>query len=196
VVELRGFLLRFLLIATIAGFAAVVGERWLAQTSLPLFKTELAYLDDTFRIDALYIDRDGADQVVRVDVGLARPLSLNGRTYYPDPRGRATASTLVGNLTLPCGLLLAVALAWPVRNGGRLPLRLLALGPGLLLMAMLGIPFILWGALWGVVLQIADPNRFSLPVMWSDILVGGGNFALAIMLGAGIGSIAARRCGR
>jgi hypothetical protein len=193
--ELRGFLLRFLLIALLVGLGAVAGGRLLAQALLPLLKAEIAYLDDTFRVDALYIDRDGADEVLRLEVGLARPLAVGGRTFQPDPRGRATASTLVGNLTLPAGLLLAVALAWPLRNR-RLALRIMVLGPALVLLAMLGVPFILWAALWGVILQVADPHRFSLLLTWSDILLGGGSFALAMLLGAAVGSIGARPAAR
>lgn len=186
---MRGFLYRFLLLAVVAGCIAIPAAEPITAALLPLFHAELARLDDTFRIDRVYLDHDGADRVVRVDVGLAHPITLNGRTFRPDPRGRATASTLVGNLTLPCVLLIAVALAWPCRSREQFAARVLALAPALLLLGLLGIPFLLWGALWGLVVQVADPNRFSPLLMWSDFLLDGGNFALAMALGVGVGSI-------
>jgi hypothetical protein len=190
---LPSFLLRFLIIAAVVGFGAIRGAETITHALLPLFKGELARLDDRFRIDRIYVDHDGADQVVRVEVGLAHEFSVKGRTFRPDPRGLATASTLVGNLTLPCVLLVAVALAWPVRDRALLTLRFLFLVPSLLVLCMLGVPFILWAALWGLILQVADPNGFSPLLMWSDFLLGGGHFALAIVLGACVGSIGARR---
>jgi hypothetical protein len=190
-----GFLRRFALISAVLAVVAVAAGQPLTRALLPAFKWELAWLDDTFRIDRLYLDRDGADQVVRVEVGLARPLTLNGQTFYPDPRGSASASTLVGNLTLPCVLLAAVALAWPVRSRHRrtvLTLRALALVPALLLLGLLNVPFILWAGLWGVVVHIADPNRLSPLLIWGDFLLGGGGCAAALALGACVGRIGAR----
>jgi hypothetical protein len=187
------FVLRFLVIAALLGLVAVREGEQVTQALLPLFKAELAVLDGTFRVDRVYVDRDGADQVVRVNVGLARPLTINGYTFRPDPRGEATSSTLVGNVTLPCVLLAAVALAWPVRERRTLAIRVLLLIPALLLVCLLEAPFILWGALWGLVIQVAHPNGFCLPLIWSEFLVGGGGMALAIALGAALGSLTGRR---
>lgn len=184
-----GFVSRFLVVATVLGFVAIREAQPVVAALLPLFKGELVALDDTFRVDRLYIDREGADQVVRLDVGLAHALSVNGRTFQPDPRGRATASTLVGNVTLPCVLLTAIALAWPLRRWRHLATRALLLGPALLLLCVLNAPFILWAALWGLVVQVADPHPFSPLLMWSDFLIGGGGFALALALGACVGSL-------
>jgi hypothetical protein len=180
------------MLAVVLGLGVLREARPLTEALLPLFESELAHLDDTFRIDRLYIDRDGADQVVRIDVGLAHALTLNGRTFHPDPRGRATASTLVGNVTLPCVLLTAVALAWPIQSRRQWAARGLALLPALLLLCLLDGPFILWAALWGLVIQAADPNRFSALLLWSDFLLSGGAFALAMALGACVGSLTGR----
>jgi hypothetical protein len=117
---------------------------------------------------------------------------VNGRTFYPDPRGTATASTLVGNLTLPCVLLSATALAWPVRRRGLLAIRTLVLPPALLVLCMVDVPFILWAQLWGLVVSVADPGRFSPLLIWSDFLLGGGGLALALALGACVASIGGR----
>jgi hypothetical protein len=190
--EVLRFVLRFLPIAAVMGLFGLQATEPATRALLPLFKWELAVLDDTFRVDRLSIDHDGADQVVRLDVGLARPLTLNGRTFRPDPRGKATASTLVGNLILPCVLLTAVTLAWPIRGWRRLPTRVLLLLPALLLLCLLVVPFLLLGALWGMILDAADPNRFSVLLTWSDFLLGGGSLALAMALGAAVGSLTGR----
>jgi hypothetical protein len=189
---MRGFLLRFLVIAALLGWGALREAQPLTAALLPLFRTELEHLDNTFRIDRLSIDRDGADQVVRIEVGLGRTVILNGRTFSPNPRGAATASTLVGNVTLPCTLLIAVALAWPGGSGRQWAARILVLPPVVALLCALDAPFILWAALWGLIIQAADPNRFSPLLIWSDFLLNGGSFALAIVLGACVGSLTGR----
>jgi hypothetical protein len=186
------FLLRLLLTAALVGLVSVREAQPLTEVLLPLFKGELSGLDDTFRIDRVFIDQDGADGVVRVEVGLARPVSLNGQTYYPDSRGEAMASTLVGNVTLPCVLLIAVAFAWPVPSAGRLAARIVALLPALLLLCLLDVPFILWAGLWSLILRAADPNRLSPLLIWRDFLLSGGALALAMALGACVGSLTGR----
>jgi hypothetical protein len=194
---LRGFVLRFLLIVTVLAALAAFGEERLVEALLPGMKYELTRLDGTFRIDQLSVVKDGADRAVRVEVGLARPLALNGRTFYPDPRGKASASTLVGNAILPCVLLIAVALAWPVRSLRSFAARALLLIPLLLLLLALDGPFLLWGALWGLVLQAAGiPNAFSPLLIWSDFLLNGGGLALALVLGACVAAVAERLSNR
>jgi hypothetical protein len=61
--------------------------------------------------------------------------------------------------------------------------------PALLLLVTLCAPFILWASLWGLVVQTLDPHRFSPLLIWSDCLHSGGAFALAMALGASIGSL-------
>jgi hypothetical protein len=59
-------------------------------------------------------------------------------------------------------------------------------------LCLLDVPFILWAALWGLVIQAADTNRFSALLTWSDFLLSGGAFALAMALGACVGSLTGR----
>lgn len=194
---LSGFLVRFLFIATVLAALDALVEQRFVEALLPGMKYELAHLDGTFRIDGMSVVRDGPDRSVRVDVGLARPLSLNGRTFNPDPRGKASASTLVGNVTLPCVLMVAVALAWPRRSLRSFAARALVLIPVLLLLSALDGPFLLWGALWGLVLQAAGvPNAFSPLLIWTDFLLSGGGLALALVFGACVGVVAERLSNR
>jgi hypothetical protein len=185
--------MRPLLIVAVLAFIAVREAEPLTEALLPLFKSELALLEDTFRIDRLSVEREGADQVVRVEAELARPIRLNGQTLRPDPRNRATASTLTGNVLLPCVLLIAVALVWPVESRRQLAIRLLILVPALLLLLVLDAPFILWAALLGPIAEAVDLHRSSPLFMWRSFLLGGGAFALALALGACVGSATERR---
>lgn len=194
---LSGFLARFLLMITVLAALNALGEERFVTALLPGMKYELAHLDGTFRVDRLSVVKDGADRTLKVDVGLARPLALNGRTFHPDPRGKAAASTLVGNVTLPVLLLVAVTFAWPGRRPQSFAVRALILIPLLLLLLALDGPFLLWGALWGLVLQAAGiPNAFSPLLIWSDFLLNGGVLALALVLGACVAAVAERLSNR
>jgi len=178
----RRFLLRFVLWSVLLGLMAHFGSPCITEALLPVFKDELALLDPAFRIDRLYVDRDGADEVVRLEVGLARTLSVGSRTFRPDPRDRASTSTLADNAVVPCALLIAASLAWPLRSRRELAMRLAALAPAALLLEMLVVPFILLAQLWAALLSSAAPGRFSVLVSWGDFLTGGGALALALIL--------------
>ena len=173
---------KFLLVCAVLVLAAGALSSHLAQALLPLFRAEIAWFGD-YRIDDLSVGREGADQVLRLQAGLAHPLTLNGRTFTPDPRGRATATTLVGNVSVPMIVLTATALAWPVRRSRCYAWRAAALLPALLIMVMLVAPFLLLGSIWGLLVEVADPGRFSPLLLWCDGLESGGAAAIAAALG-------------
>jgi hypothetical protein len=180
---------RFVLLAAILVALAIRYAQPVARFLLPFIAGEIHALDDTYRIDGVYLDQDGADQVIRIDVGLARPLTLNGRTFYPDPRGHATSSTLVGNVTMPAVLAIAVAMAWPAWSKQTYLWRALALVPAILLLWMIDVPLVLWALIWNLHVQAFDPHRFSPLLIWSHFLHGGGRLALAIVAGAIVGGV-------
>jgi hypothetical protein len=184
----RAFALRFLLLASLLGAGSLPFQVPLAQALLPLFRSELAWLDDAFRIDELRIAKDGAESVIRLEVGLARDIVMNGHAASPDPRGKAHSTTLVANLSLPAVLLIAVAMAWPARHSAAYAWRALALVPALLLMWMFDVPFVLWSGFWGLIVDALDPGRFSPLLIWEHFLHSGGRLALAATLGGSIGA--------
>jgi hypothetical protein len=176
-------LVRFILLSLVLGSCAWRAEQTLSAALLPLLRVEIQWMDDVFRVDRLYLARDDGEPVVRLEVGLARTLTVNGRTYYPDPRGSAVSSTLLGNVTLPTVLLIAIVFAVPgtgVFAGMR---RLLAMLPALLVLWTLGAPMILLAGLWRVVFAVAGSPPFSALLLWSDFLQAGGQNVLAIGLG-------------
>jgi hypothetical protein len=180
---LRGFLGRFLLVAPVVVVLTLTLGPPFAKALMPLFKLEIASLDDALRIDALSVSRDGPEQIVLLEVGLARPVTLNGHTFTPDPRGKAISSTLLANLTLPCALLSTLVLAWPAPARRAYLLRLLLLVPAGLTLALLGAPIILLAGIHRLMLEVAAPGSSSALLLWSDFLQTGGALALALALG-------------
>jgi len=177
------FVGKFLVISAALALAAAPLGPGPARTLLPLLRAEITWLGDPFRVEDLSVGREGADQVIRLQVAPAHALRLSGRLLTPDPHGRADATTLLGNITLPAVLLLATALAWPARQPRCYVWRAALLAPALLLTLALIVPLLLLGSLWGLVLQAADPERFSPLLLWCDCLHSGGAAALAAALG-------------
>jgi hypothetical protein len=184
-----GLLLRFVLLSTVLGLCAWRAQESLSAALLPLLKAEIQWLEDTFRVDRLYLSREEGEPVVRLEVGLAHALTVNGQTYYPDPRGSAVSSTLLGNLTLPTVLLIATVFAVPGASAFAHLVRSVAMLPALLLLWTLGVPIILLAGLWRVVFAVAGPVQFSALLTWSDFLQAGGQNALAIGLGVAVAQL-------
>lgn len=176
------FLLRFVVLALVLGGLAHHYANELVDALLPAFRAEINWLDDTYRIDQLFSDTEGADHVVRIVVGLAHCIVLPDGAHCGDPRGLANASTLAGNVTLAGTLLLALALAWPASRVGEYGWRLLCLTFALPLLWALDIPFILWAALWSLHVDAFAPDMFSPLLIWSQFMQGGGRLALAALL--------------
>jgi len=185
----RRFLWRFSGLAILLGLLSFQAGEPLGRALLPLLRAELGAVQDTFRIDRLYLDRDGTERVFRVDVGLAHDIMINGRWFKPDPRGRATASTLLDNVTLPAVLVIALAMAFPASRSAAYLWRAASLIPALLLLWSVDVPLALWSALWGILVDALEPDRFSPLLLWEHFLHSAGRLALAIALGALVGSI-------
>jgi len=154
----------------------------LTDRLLPAFRAEINWLDDTYRIDRLLVDTDGADQVVRIVVGLNRCVVLPDGAHCADPRGLASAATLVGHVTLPAILMLAIVLSWPVNAWREWIGRLLLWPASLALLWALDVPLTLWGLLWRLHVDAFVPGLFSPLLVWGQFLEGGGRMVLAVAL--------------
>lgn len=153
------------------------------ESMLPLLRWEITQLDDTYRVLDLQLDRQGRDSVLRLEVGLAKVIIIGGRALLPDPRARASVSTLAGALWQPLFLSLAVVVAWPTQRARDYLLRLSLALPLIVLVTLLDLPFVLWGELWQLHVSALEPDRFSLLLLWKDFLQGGGRFALGLGVG-------------
>ncbi len=154
----------------------------LTEALLPLIRWEIAQLDDDYRVLVLALSRQGADTVIRLDVGLAHDIVVGARVLPTDPRARANVSTLAGHITQAALLCLAVILALPARGAMEYPLRAPVACAGLALLLLVDVPFVLWAELWDIHSSALDPGRVSL-LLWRDFLQGGGRFVLGLGLG-------------
>lgn len=194
--KLGHFFLRFVMLALVLGFVLNRTQDTWAPALLPALQTELEWLDDTYKIQNLSLDREGADRVVRVVVSQARFIVLGDVAYRPHPLGRANASTLLGNVMLPAVLLTAMVLAWPIgvpsRTGRiKVALRRAAMLPlALTMLWSLDVPFVLWAAIWSLHVDAFAPGMFSPLLVWSQFLQGGGRDMLAIGLAVAVCSFA------
>lgn len=174
---------RFVLLSLAFGLCVWAGRHAVIAAALPLMRVEIQQLDDTFRVDRLYAAHDAGEPVIRLEVGLAHAVTVNGRTYTPDPRGSAVSSTLVGNLLLPLVLLLAAAFAFPVRGAVDFAARLLRALVFSVLVCAAGIPIILLAGLWRLIFSAAGIEPVSALLLWNDFLQAGGGNVLALALG-------------
>lgn len=183
------FLWRLAVIALVLAALSWHFSAEVADLMLPAIGAEINWLDDTYKIEKLLIDHEGADRVVRVWVSLAHCIVLNGRAFCGDPRGLANASTLVGNLTLPLTLLISFAMAWPVRRDHHSRgyrdylLRALALAPLSAILLAVDVPMVLWSSLWSLHHDAFAPDQFSPLIFWTEFLQGGGRLALSAAAG-------------
>lgn len=183
--EVRKAVMRFVLaLGVLLALGHVYGKP-LATALLPLFRWEIEQLDDTYQVLDLTLNQQGADTVVRLEIGLARVLLIGGRLLYPDPRARADVSTLAGHLTQPAILSLTLILAWPTRKAAiEYPVRALIACGGSALVIMADVPFVLWAEVWNIHVAAFEPERFSPLLLWKDFLQGGGRFVLGLAVGA------------
>lgn len=156
----------------------------LTTALLPVFRWEIAQLDDAYRVLDLTLSRQGADTVLRLDVGMARDIVIGGQVLPDDPRARADVSTLAGHVTQPALLCLALILAWPARKAAiEYPLRALIVCAGIAPVLFADVPFVLWAEVWDIHVTAFEPGRFSPLLIWRDFLQGGGRFALGLAVG-------------
>lgn len=198
------FAWRFMLaLLILTPLAARHGQTLVAMT-LPLMKAELAWLDENYEVRQLQLKQTGGGSVVWVEVGQAHAIVIGERAFLPDPRGRATASTLVAHAMLAMVLIWCCALALPIqpikpikpmrpaqasspdaalRFARLVAMRALAASIACLIALALDVPFTLWASIWSLHVDAVQPDRFSPLLIWQDVLGGGGRLAMGLALG-------------
>jgi hypothetical protein len=167
--------------------AAVAGEAVL-RAMLPALSLSLQRLAPDFSLISLAVGT-GPGMSLRADVTLARAVVSGERVYWPDPRGRATASTPAGHALLP-PLVIAIALsAWPPRRLREYPLRAALACPPAAALVMLDTPAVLIASVWST---FPEPRAGALTGMWAAFLQTGGRFALALTIAGLTIAVAAR----
>lgn len=160
----------------------------LIECLLPLFRLEIGWLEDRYRILGLRLAVQGSDSVIRLDVSQQRIMVIGGHVIYPDPRGFAHVTTLSGHVLQPAILGLGLLVAWPPLAPTRLAREYaLRLGLGLTMIGVvlaLDVPFVLLGELWAIAHERLAPGSFSPLLLWVEFLQGGGRLALGLLAGA------------
>ena len=181
---IRKALIRFVLALGVLLALSHVYGKFLTAALLPVFRWEITQLDDTYAVLDLTLGQQGADSVVRLEVGLARLLLIGDRVLYPDPLARADVSTLAGHIAQPALLCIALILAWPTRRATiEYPTRILIAGIGIAAVVLIDVPFVLWAEVWDIHVTALEPDRVSLLLLWRDFLQGGGRFVLGLVVG-------------
>ncbi|MFM9835656.1 MAG: hypothetical protein ACKVOA_06105 [Methylophilaceae bacterium] len=166
----------------IAAFLHSFGEP-LLQLLLPLFKWQIQAMDDQYKLLSLSIKSLGTDRVFSMQVILAKPLILGGQFILPDPRGVATASSIIAHVWQMLVIFLAVLVALPVKQFTEYFRRIAFALPVLIVVLMLDIPFSLLATLKALILEQLKVDGFSALLFWNDILEGGGRLVLGLVGG-------------
>lgn len=183
----RAFAARF--VAMVLGLMLVC-QIWGARAALsllPMLKAEIAWLDNTYLVQSLALDTEGADRVVRLVVSQQRYIHLAGQVHEPHPLGRANASTLMGHLWLPWVVLVAAVMAWPMPRALRWTCwawRCVVLLPASAWLTAVNVPIVLWAGIWRLHVDAFAPESIQPLLMAADFLQSGGEYALALLLAA------------
>lgn len=167
-----------LLVLAGAGFAA--GP--LVDATLPLLRTGFAVLAPEFALRSLTRGAHGADTSLVAEVSLARPVTIAGRHYTPDPRGTAWATTPAGHVLLLPAVVVLLVLAVPASGWREAAVRGGAAVSGLLPGMTLDTPAVLAANVWGLFPGAAA--RDGALGVWAAFMAGGGRIALGVLVGA------------
>jgi hypothetical protein len=162
-------------------------ERAIVAPVVPLLAATVPILDPHFKVLSAWIEESGASRTVEVRADLSGPLEYAGRTLNPlgsDTHGLFQVNITVGGLLQYSGLLLIIALAWPVRTALELPLRLVLCVPLMALLLVLEFPCTVVAEMWTLLRDQFAPDRFNGWLVWSRFLMGGGGLLIAGLLGA------------
>lgn len=185
----KAMLVRLVIVVALVLTLATLFAKPIASALLPLYREVLERITDDYHILFLGLSTEGADSVIRVDVTLARTIVVGDHLVFPNPKGVANASTLIGYILQPFTVGLIAILVWPARSWRINLLRLPFLVLLALIETMLDIPLLLTGELWGLFIDNLAPGNWSPLTAWADFLENGGRLALGIAIA--LASIAA-----
>lgn len=178
-------------LAAAAGLAllavfVLAGERFV-QALMPALRASFEIFGPEYEVLAFGIDQEKADRVLRVTVMLRQTVVIGERVLVPDPRGTATASTLLLQGLQGPFVAAWVALAWPLRAGAaELALRALLVLPAMLLLLLVDAPLMLASTLWQLIADHLAPGTTTPLLVARDLARGG----LRLGLGAAAGALA------
>ncbi len=171
----------FLAVAGAMSWLAYAAGDSLPQALLPLYRRELQWLMDGFRVDYLDLQEQGGETVLMMQATLQAPLVIMGRILPAG--GSVGASTLAMHAWAHPVLLFSLLAAWPGVPLGQKP-RLLLIGvPWVLLAESIDIPLVLWGSVEDILYWQVDPAMTNPPPgsAVQHALDGGGRYGMTIL---------------
>lgn len=193
------------LISTVLVLAVVQAlGRPLVRTLLPIFRAEGPLLDARFVITDVRLARVGADEVVRFQGNLSRPLMIHDRIVAPFgwngvPAGGFQITYTVGGVLQYGAVLLIVVLAWPTSVPRELAGRLALAAGCAALLPMVIVPFTVIAEFRNGLQNLAAPTASTAPaasLVASRFLMGGGGWVIALLAAVVCIDCARRRLGR
>jgi len=149
---------------------------------LPLLGAGFAGVAPELELRTLARRPAGATEALVAEVSIARPVTVAGRVYRPDPRGTAWSSTPAGHVLLMPALVAVLVLGWPAAGTREWAARLGIAALGLPALIALDVPVVLASGVWDLFPGAA--TRAGLTGVWAAFMDGGGRFAVAVLLGA------------
>ncbi len=186
-----------LLFLTLLGVTVLSSILWpqrslVADVLLPLYRAELRLLlPDGHRLESLQLESRSGEPMLVMRVTLTRPTLVAGNLVLQSGQ-QLTSQTLLAHAFSGIVLFLATVLSGSVllRANPRWILGMTA--PAILLLVVIDIPGVLYGALLGLenAGQIEDFPRLPWQTLWTDFLTGGGRYFLSLICGALVITIA------
>lgn len=164
----------------LTGLAYAAGDV-LPEILLPLFRWELGWLMNDFRVDYLDLQEHKGETIVLMQATLQEYRVISGQMIPPGIS--INASTLAMHAWAHPILLFSLLAAWPGIPLAQKPMLLLGGVPWVLLAELMDIPVILWGAVEDMLYWQADPSLRNPPMgaLIQHALDGGGRYGLTLL---------------
>jgi hypothetical protein len=160
----------------------------LLTTMLPLIRTTLENVQDTFVVQSLEVATNETNEVLRLRANFAGPTYVNGRTFYPigwqsTQQSGFEISLTVGGALLYSLLTLIVILGWPAVRWREYVSRLVVALPLMLGLVLLNVGITFPAELWEPI-----HDEWMADITWpllsaSRMLMGGGGLILGLVCG-------------
>lgn len=175
--------LQFLIVSVVLMLIFLLIGNQILSFLVPIFKWEIALLAPSFKIEYFDLAHNSSAAIYLLKVSVAKLIIVGGEFVFPNEAGSAHASTVVGYIWQVTVLFCSILSIWTVKNKYEYWIRFVLGFPILLLTLMLDTPLALLGAIWEIIYQTFDPNRFSILIEWNRFMTGGGRLMLGLVAG-------------
>lgn len=175
--------------ATLISIATIYGED-IIRALIPILKVVFEWIAGDFKLLSMTVDQSETDRLVKVVVMWKHAVQVGGVVLHPDPRGVATASTLMAHALQGPFVGIIFAIAWPSYMA-RLPhicleyiVRIFVLIPLIVPFGCLDLCLMLSGELWQMVYDAFEPGHRSASIVARDFFQNGGRIVAGLLIAA------------